>query len=76
MQEELQRRRERAARFHTEDTLADYQPAVDLEKEQRRRARAKKFGTTYEPTDETGLAHAGAQVHDEVAGEAYEYPCV
>ena len=59
LQEELQRRRERAARFQTQDTLAEYQPAVDLEKEQRRRARAKKFGTTYQPTDETGLAHAG-----------------
>jgi hypothetical protein len=59
-QEELKRRRDRAARFRTQDTVAEYQPAVDLEEEQRRRARAQKFGVTYEPTDETGLADAGA----------------
>ena len=59
-QEELQRRRERAARFQTEDKLAEYQPAVDKEQEERRRARAKKFGVAYAPRDETGLADAGA----------------
>ncbi len=60
VQEELQRRRERAARFQTDDKLAEYQPAVDMEEEQRRRARAKKFGVAYAPKDETGLADAGA----------------
>jgi len=60
VQEELQRRRERAARFQTEDKLAEYQPAVDMEEEERRRARAKKFGIAYAPKDETGLADAGA----------------
>ena len=59
-QEELKRRKDRAARFRTQDTLAEYQPAVDLDEEQRRRARAQKFGVKYEPTDETGLADAGA----------------
>ena len=59
-QEELKRRKERAARFRTEDKLAEYQPAVDMDEEQKRRARAQKFGVKYEPTDETGLAEAGA----------------
>ena len=60
-QEELDRRRQRAARFQTEDRLAEYRPPTDPEAEERKRERAERFGTTYEPPDETGLIEVGVR---------------
>lgn len=61
MKEEIRRRRERAARFNTTDTLASYQPAVDLEEAEKRRKRAEKFGTKYQADDAAGLMDVGAR---------------
>lgn len=60
LQEEIARRRERAERFHTSDTLQSYQPAVDPEEAARRKHRAEKFGTEYVPEDAAGLMDVGA----------------
>ena len=55
----MARRRERAARFGTEDTLAGYQPAVDPLEAARRKKRAEKFGTEYKEEDAAGLMDVG-----------------
>ena len=60
MQEELKRRKDRSARFQTEDRLAEYRPPTDPEVEAKRKERAERFGTTYEPPDESGLIDVGA----------------
>lgn len=54
-QEEIERRRQRAARFQTEDSLAAYQPAVDPADIARRKKRAERFGTEFQPEDAAGL---------------------
>lgn len=59
-QEEIQRRRERASRFQTEDSLAAYQPAVDPADVAKRKKRAERFGTEYQPDDAAGLMDVGA----------------
>ena len=59
-QEEIQRRRERASRFQTEDSLAAYQPAVDPADVAKRKKRAERFGTEYQPEDAAGLMDVGA----------------
>ncbi len=58
-QEEIQRRRERANRFQTEDTLASYQPVVDPAELAKRKKRAEKFGMEYQPEDAAGLMDVG-----------------
>jgi len=58
-QEEIQRRRERAARFQTQDSLASYQPAVDPADIARRKKRAQRFGVDYQPEDAAGLMDVG-----------------
>jgi hypothetical protein len=60
LQEQIARRRERAARFHTSDTLQTYQPAVNLDELARRKHRSEKFGTKYVPEDGAGLMDVGA----------------
>ena len=59
-QEQLSRRKERAARFGTDDRLSDYRPPTDPEAEARKRERAERFGTAYEAPDESGLIDVGA----------------
>ena len=60
LQEEIQRRRARAAKYGTEDTLAAYQPVVDPEDAARRKKRAERFGVDYQPEDAAGLMDVGA----------------
>jgi hypothetical protein len=60
LQEEIQRRRDRAARFQTEDSLAAYQPAVDPADIAKRKKRAERFGTEFQTEDAAGLMDVGA----------------
>lgn len=59
LQEEIERRRQRASRFQTEDSLAAYQPAVDPADIAKRKKRAERFSTEYEPEDAAGLMDVG-----------------
>lgn len=59
VQEEIERRRQRATRFQTEDSLAAYQPAVDPADVARRKKRAERFGTEFQPEDAAGLMDVG-----------------
>ncbi|KAL4426356.1 hypothetical protein ABPG77_004650 [Micractinium sp. CCAP 211/92] len=54
-EEEAAKRAQRAARFGLPSTGLEWQPPQPSEDEEKKRARAARFGVEYQPKDETGL---------------------
>jgi hypothetical protein len=61
LQEEVERRRQRAERFGTQGQSMEsrYVPLEMPEDETRKKERADRFGIAYRPTDTTGMSENG-----------------